>query len=276
MKHQDVGNGVKQRQTEECEEKKVCTRQRKKCKVHDCRHNHQNGRSPLEKNVLSACENQKYCTKEEVNDVGEDNSIVINDPGMRNEHDMNHGKESISIGERIENINNTSQHGNQGLENLDMVVEEKASKSMEIETLLIKIDGGNSLDASENLKEPCQDRKEKKPSTCNDKDKNDGFITKNVCILQNSIEEKGHVSLPKVNEHERKPSFQRIDKNDNGEQDHTSVKMEDDTMSSLSNSLQILENNTNVMADICSETVSQKKNVLQRDIKNCAGLSELR
>lgn len=78
-----------------------------------------------------------------------------------------------------------------------MVAEEKASKSMEIETLIIKDDGGNSLDASENLKEPCQDRKEKKPSIYNDKDKNDGFITKMYAFYKILSKRKGTLVILK-------------------------------------------------------------------------------
>ncbi|GLJ55690.1 hypothetical protein SUGI_1196270 [Cryptomeria japonica] len=259
VKHQDDENGVKQRHLEECEAKRVHRRQCMERKTEGGNYKRHNGRSLLELKNLSVCEDQKFLTKEEVNDVKENNSNVINDFELRSEDEMNHGKESISKGERSDKINNMIQHANQSAENFDVIAEEKSIRSMERETLLTKDDDGNNLDASEHLKKPCQATKGKKPTTYDEKDKHDVSITKNVCIMPNSIQDKGQLSVPKVSEHERKASPQRIDNNVNAEQDHMSMKREHDTMSSSSNTLQILEHNTNVMADSCSEFVCEQK-----------------
>ncbi|KAH9317322.1 hypothetical protein KI387_019091, partial [Taxus chinensis] len=257
-KHQDDQNGVKQRQLQEFENKRVQTRLRRKRKSEDGPDERQNGRNLLIKGTQYVSEVQEFYIKEEVDDAKENSITLINDSDLKNEHEMHYGKESVLIRERIDTSEDMAQQGNQGLEEFDVLAEEKSSRSMETETFVIKDDDGDNLVASENLKEPFQGAKEKKKVSFHEKDILDGSITKNVCFLTHSIQDKRKLNVPKESERERETLPRQTDYVST-EQEHISGKREKDTMVGCSNDLELPELKDKVMTDSCSEIVSEQK-----------------
>lgn len=202
------------------------TRQSRKRKMEDLPDKNQNNRSSLENDPNSDVNSQ--CFTQEATAVIENSLTITSDFGMKEEHVLSDGKESLHMGETTDSKNMTWQ-GNRDEEEYDAPSKEKCYSSMETDGSIKKVNehklhrDENSNDTSECAK---QEKEEKSPQGKNIPDVSEREIP---FISMNLVEDKEQFSTPQECKHERETYTEHIEHNISADQECISDPSSDES-----------------------------------------------
>lgn len=223
--NQDACKAGKQSRIQESKFITVQTRQSRKRKMGDLPDKNQNN-SSLENDPDSDV--NSHCFRPEVNAVIENSLTITSDFGMKEEHVLSDGKESLLMGETVDSKNMT-RHGNQDEEQYDVPAKEKCYSSMETDRSIRKGDDHN-LNTFENSNDTSQGAKQEKEEKSSE-GKNIPDVSNGTIPSMNLVQDKEQFCTSKERKHQRETYVQHIDHNISAEQECISDQCRSDESS---------------------------------------------